>query len=117
MPWPVLKAKTMSNKDPSNSNPADLKHRLKLETGQLNWHELQTYFARGIVIVIGQGQDLIETALKLHGDEKTSIQAMIDEGTLIRASDKHALDWLDREPTFLSLVISPWLLVQEKAPH
>ena len=107
----------MNNNDSSHSESApklNLKDQLNLETGQMDWPELQTYFARGIVVIVAQGYDLLETAAKLHKDEKEAIQTMITAGDITRANDDHALDWLKREPTFWSVVMAPWLLVQEK---
>jgi len=97
--------------------PLELSQKLNLETGQLNWQELQTYFARGIVIVVDKERDLIETAKLLHEDNKTQIEAMINNGEITRANDDHARDWLAREPVFWSVVIAPWVLVQEKPIH
>ncbi len=92
----------------------DLSQKLNLETGQLSWQELQTYFARGIVIVVNKEHDLIETAKMLHDDNKALIESMIENGEIVRANDDHARDWLTRESVFWSVVIAPWVLVQEK---
>jgi len=94
----------------------ELAQKLNLETGQLSWQELQTFFARGIVIVVEKEHDLITTAKLLHDDNKAIIEELIESGDLIRANDDHARDWLSREPLFWSVVIAPWVLVQEKSP-
>ena len=103
-------------KEPGTTNKPDfeLVQKLNLETGQLDWPELQTFFARGIVIVVDREHDLIEIAKLLHADNKSSIESMIENGGLVRANDDHARDWLAREPVFWSVVIAPWVLVQEK---
>ena len=95
----------------------ELGQKLNLETGQLSWQELQTYFARGIVIVVDKEHDLIATAKLLHEDAKEQIEEMINKGQITRANDDHARDWLAREPVFWSVVIAPWVLVQEKPIH
>ena len=103
--------------DNTPDTPLELSQKLNLETGTLNWHELQTYFARGIVIVVDKEHDLIETAKHLHDDNKNMIADMIKKGEITRANDDHARDWLAREPIFWSVVIAPWVLVQEKTPQ
>jgi len=102
-----------------NEQPAEpdlkLAEKLNLETGQLSWQELQSHFARGIVIVVDSKLDLIKTAKLLHDDNKTIVESMIENGELIRANDDHAHDWLARKPIFWCVVIAPWVLVQEKS--
>jgi len=108
----------MHENDNNKPKPAlELEQKLNLETGQLSWQELQTYFARGIVIVVDKERDLIETAKLLHDDNKTQIENMINDGDITRANDDHARDWLAREPIFWSVVIAPWVLVQEYSPQ
>ena len=91
----------------------DLKTRLNLETGKLTWQELQTYFARGIVIVVGPDLDLLSVGQQLVENQATQIESLISRGDIVRANDDHARKWLDSKPVFWSLVISPWVLVQE----
>lgn len=96
-----------------HSLPLTLAQKLNLETGKLSWWELQTYFARGIVIVLSAQEDLVKTAVQLHEDNKTQIEGMIERGVLQRANDAHAIDWVEREPDFWAVVVTPWVLVQE----
>ena len=103
----------------SDSEPdheLSLAQKLNLETGKMEWSELQTYFARGIVIVVAQGQDLVKTAVDLTDDNKSQIEKMIQRGDIARANDDHARDWLEREPLFWAVVITPWVVVQEVKP-
>ncbi len=105
----------MSN-EPDNQPDLSLAEKLNLETGKMEWSELQTYFARGIVIVVTAGQDLIETAVQLTEDNKAQIEAMIESGQLVRANDDHARNWLETDPLFWAVVVTPWVLVQEIPP-
>jgi len=101
------------NNESDNQPDLDLAQKLNLETGKMEWSELQTYFARGIVIVVAAGQDLIETAVKLTEDNKDQIEAMIESGQLIRANDDHARTWVETDPLFWAVVVTPWVLIQE----
>jgi len=100
----------MTNDDQPELN---LKQKLNLETGKLSWPELQTYFARGVVIIVTPACDLIEVAVQLSEDNAQLIEQMINKGEIIRANDEHAIHWLETSPSFWSVVISPWVLVQE----
>lgn len=99
-----------------NEHPKlNLKQKLNLETGKLTWSELQTFFARGVVIIVTPSLDLIEVAVQLSEDNAQAIEQMINKGDITRANDDHARDWVERSPNFWSVVISPWVLVQEIA--
>lgn len=91
----------------------DLKTRLNLETGKLTWPELQTFFARGIVILVGPELDLLFTAEQLANDNAALIEQLIARGDIVRANDDHARKWLETDPVFWSVVVSPWVLIQE----
>ena len=91
----------------------DPKQKFNLETGKLEWPELQTHFARGIVIVVSPGLDLIDIAVKLSEDDAKMIGKLIEAGEIVRASDDHARQWVENEPVFWAVVVSPWVLVQE----
>ncbi len=91
----------------------DPKQKFNLETGKLEWSELQTHFARGVVIVVNQGLDLIDIAVKLSEDDAKMIGELIDAGEIVRANDDHARQWVENEPVFWAVVVSPWVLVQE----
>lgn len=93
--------------------PIDLKQELNLETGKLSWPELQHYFARGSVIVVSDGVDLVEVAYAVRADDKNYIETLMKRDKLVRAHDEHAIRWQDADPFFWSIVIAPWILVQE----
>lgn len=91
----------------------ELRDKLNRETGQLDWSELQRYFARGIVISISDERDLIEVAMKFTEDDRATIEDWLANGQLERANDNHARDWNKRRPVFWAIVVAPWVLVQE----
>jgi hypothetical protein len=102
----------MSDK-PVELNPTELRQKLNLETGKLEWSELQRYFARGVVVVADQEMDLIDVAAAFAEDDKSRIEQWIQQAKLARANDNHALQWNDRQPLFWSVVVAPWVIVQE----
>lgn len=91
----------------------DLIHKLNLETGKISWPELQRYFARGVVIVVAPGIDLIEVATAISGDDKNTIEELMNSGKLVRACDDNAIHWEVSDPLFWAVVVAPWVLVQE----
>lgn len=97
-------------------NPSDvLRAKLNLETAQLAWPELERHFARGDVIKVATGMDLIEAAQHVAENKADSIQAWLTEGRIARADLDDARDWHARKAVFWVVVVAPWVLVQESA--
>ncbi|HEY9100157.1 MAG TPA: DUF2288 domain-containing protein [Thiobacillus sp.] len=96
------------------TNPSDiLRAKLNLETAQLQWPELERHFARGDVIKVAIGTDLIEAALNVAENKTDVVQAWLTEGHIVRAEMSDAEDWNTRKPTFWAVVVAPWVMVQE----
>lgn len=87
--------------------------RLASETGEIGWPELQRHFARGVVIHLSAGLDLIEVARALEQDDGSAVAAWMAAGQLARASDQHARQWDVSLPRLRAIVVAPWVLVQE----
>ena len=86
---------------------------LELESGTIGWDELARHFARGVVLRLDGTRDLVETAAALAADDVAALQGWIDDGSVRRASDDDARDWVARAPEFRCVVVAPWVLVQE----
>ncbi|MGD8576245.1 MAG: DUF2288 domain-containing protein [Thiohalophilus sp.] len=99
--------------EPVELNAEELRQKLNLETGKLSWEELQRFFARGVVVVAGPELDLIEVAVAFTEDKKQRIEQWIENDQLARANDEHALQWQARNTVFWSVVVAPWVIVQE----
>lgn len=99
--------------EPVELNDEELRQKLNLETGKLSWEELQRFFARGVVVVAGPELDLIEVAVAFAEDNKQRIEQWIEHEQLARANDEHALQWQAQNTAFWSVVVAPWVIVQE----
>jgi hypothetical protein len=97
-----------------SSDTGDLYTRLNLETGILHWRELERHFARGVIIAVSPGLDLIEVAAGMAVDRKEEIAAWLEAGRIFHASEENARDWLQRDPAFWATVVAPWVLIQER---
>lgn len=95
----------------SGSNE-DLIAELNKETARLSWEELERHFARGSVIKVAAGVDLIEVAALFANDEAKTIEAQIAEGKVGHATMDDARIWNDSEAEFWAVVVAPWVLVQ-----
>ena len=90
-----------------------LRAKLNLETAQLAWPELERHFARGVVIKVAPGTDLVNVALHVAENNAATVQSWLAEGRIVRAELADAEDWHARQPMFWTVVVAPWVLVQE----
>lgn len=98
------------------NTPSDiLRAKLNLETARLAWPELERHFARGSVIKVAPGIDLVDAALQVAENNTAAIQGWLADGRLARADMPDAEDWHARQPRFWAVVVAPWILVQEAA--
>ncbi len=102
------------NQKKDNPAPEELIVKLNNETAPIEWSELTKHFARGVLIHVDTGMDLVGVAHTMATDNKEQIESWLKEGTIRRASDDDARDWTKREPLFWCVVAAPWILVQEK---
>lgn len=98
-----------------SSEPTEdtLRQQLNTETGRIAWPELQRHFARGVVIKVESNLDLVDVAVKFVKDDKAAIEAWLNGGSIVRASDKNAKTWTESTTVFWAIVVAPWVLVQE----
>ena len=87
---------------------------LNAQTGRIGWPELARHFARGAVVVVGPDQDLIAVARCLVEDRESQILDGFSSGQIRRAQDDDARRWQAAGSEFWAVVVSPWVLVQER---
>lgn len=91
----------------------DLIAQLHSETARLPWSELERHFARGSVIRVKNGLDLIKVAVAIASDDKDSIQQWLDSGEVANATTDEAKNWSSSQAEFWTVVVAPFVVVQE----
>lgn len=91
----------------------ELKAKLNAESGKLVWKELEKHYARGVVVKVTQDLDLIDVALCFAEDNKEPIERWLTSGELEKVMEDDARRWNEEDPLFWSVVVAPWVLVQE----
>ena len=86
---------------------------LNSQTGRISWPELARWFARGLVVCVRRGEDLVAVAEMLIGDEAEKVDKLYEDGLLHRAQDEDAMRWQEENTEFWAVVVAPWVLVQE----
>jgi len=92
-----------------------LRAKLNGETAKVSWAEMQRHHARGVVVRVEGQLDLVEVAVAMACDEGAVVGRWMQAGQVGKVSDEQARDWLARDPVLWSVVVAPWVLVQERA--
>lgn len=98
-----------------SENTSTLYAKLLGETARISWQELQPFFARGQLLWVAEGQDLVAVAEALAQDDKSRVAAWLKDGSLARVEPAQAEDLLARDPELWAVVVAPWVVIQERA--
>ncbi|WP_166266732.1 DUF2288 domain-containing protein [Marinobacter caseinilyticus] len=99
----------------TSTNATDeLKSRLNLETSQIGWRDLQTYYARGHVVRVSPELDLLDVAAELTADNKARFEQWMRADQVGDVPPALAQAWYDRNAELWAVVIAPWVLVQDR---
>lgn len=85
------------------------------ETARIAWSELEPLFARGIVLRVAGELDLVSVAEAVAMDAKQEVAGWLAGGMLERLQAAEAADYVARDPELWAVVVSPWVLVQERS--
>jgi hypothetical protein len=91
-----------------------LREEYRRQTARIHWHELQTYYAHGSVIVVSPNLSLVDVAVQLGMDNTDSFQRWIAAGEVAGVSDEQALKWYEANAELWAVVAAPWVLVQQR---
>ncbi len=92
-----------------------IKHKILSETATIPWGDLQTVYAQGLVIWVSGSLDLLEVATDFAEDNSDKIETWLTSGEVQKMSNDKAKQWSLSIPEVWATVISPWVLVQDKA--
>lgn len=98
---------------PSNEEIARAK--ILGETAQIEWKQLQTFFAAGHVLFIAKELDLVDVAYYFSEDDAITLKPWVEAEKIEALSDGQALQWFESNAIVWSCVVRPWVLVQESS--
>lgn len=90
-----------------------LKEKLFSETAQIKWQELQRFFAQGNLMLVAKDCNLVNVACHFAEDDRDRLLSMLDDGKVIQPSNDQARTWYEEDATLWSVVVAPFVLVQE----
>ncbi len=103
--------------DNFDTEPEVLKAKITGETARIHWHELQKFYAAGAVVEVVAGLDLVEVAYAFAVDDKAKVGVWLQANQVRRVDDVLASTWYQQNAELWAVVVSPWVLVQDKRLH
>ena len=101
--------------EPSDNDISDidiLRANINNETSQINWHELQRFFAGGWLIYVSPQLNLLDVAVAFSVDDKEQVTRWLTSGDVAKVDDDQAKQWHVADTLFWSNVVKPWVLIQ-----
>lgn len=95
-----------------NEDPA-LLEKLRHESGIAKWSLLRDHIERDATFIVASGTDMIEVAYQIAQDNTKQVSQWLDEGQLVKPSPEQIADWQNSQPNFSSVVVAPFVLIQE----
>ena len=93
------------------------KEEMALTIDEAEWSSLRAHLHRGGLILVDDTLDLADTAHKVAADDAEIIQQLVEDGMIGKPSDSKIRSWEeDMHKKFAMLIVSPYVLFQEKMP-
>ncbi len=89
-----------------------LRANINNETSQINWSELQRFFAGGWLIYVSSNTNLLDVAVAFSLDDKNEVSKWLTSGEVAKVTDDQAKQWHEEDAAFWANVIKPWVLIQ-----
>ncbi len=99
-------------KDNKTSDIDALRANINNETSQINWNELQRFFAGGWLIYVSSNTNLLDVAVAFSQDNKDEVSRWLTSGEVAKVSDEQAKQWHEEDASFWANVVKPWVLIQ-----
>ncbi len=94
----------------------DIRAQLDENLDEAEWGWLIPHVQKDSVIVVSAELDLIDVGVAIASDKVSQVQNWIDEALIAKPSAAQMGEWnIEREKRFNTLIVQPFVLVQEKA--
>lgn len=83
------------------------------ETAKASWKELERFYAQGILILVSDTLDLVEVGYTISIDGADQIKQWMEAGLIDKNFDQQAIEWEKDNTEVWTVVIRPWVLIQD----
>jgi len=97
----------------SDAEQVELLQRLYSETGRVRWRALQRFFAQGVVLKVDSKRDLVRVAALFANDSSKELSRLLASSEVVVPGDDQAREWFHEDAEVWSIVVAPFVLVQE----
>ena len=95
---------------------SDLRTELRENLDEAEWEWLIPHVKRDAVIVVVRELDLLDVGVAIANDQVSEVQTWIDEALIAKPSAAQMGEWnQERTKRFNTLIVQPYVLVQEKS--
>lgn len=94
----------------------DLRTELKSMAGLVKWEVLKPHASRDAVVVVNPQLDLVRVGEAIASDNTQSVTRWINEQLILKPTAEQLALWSQENKPFMSLIVQPYVLVQEPAP-
>jgi hypothetical protein len=101
--------------DSNLTEPESIKQKLNQDTARILWSSLNQYDQIDSIVLVDPTLDLIEVACEFANDNSSQVKAWLEKSLVTKVSQEKAKLWETQDPELWALVVSPWILVQDKA--
>lgn len=92
----------------------DLRAELGENLDEAEWQWLIPHVQRDAVVMVAPELDLLDVGVAIASDNVSSVQLWIGEQLIYKPSVAQLSDWNgDRTKRFITLIVQPYVLVQE----
>ena len=102
----------MATDEPGATDLEILRANINNETSQINWDELQRFFAGGWLIYVDKNTNLLDVAVAFSQDDKDIVSKWLTSGEVAKVTDTQARQWQKNNASFWANVVKPWVLIQ-----
>jgi len=95
-------------------NKTEKWHALHAETAAIEWKDLERFFAKGNLLRVSSQLDLVDAALEIANDNGACIEKWMTDKRLASVSNDEALLWSEGNTELWSVIVLPWILVQQR---
>ncbi len=93
---------------------APTREEMALTVDEAEWGWLRAHLERGGLIVVAQELEIVDVGMAIAADDAVVVNGWIAAGKLTKPSVAEIASWDgDRGRKFLSLIVSPYVLIQE----
>lgn len=88
--------------------------KLHSETALMHWIDLQTFFAKGMVLYVDKSLNLVKTAVLFADDVADELEPKLESKLITQPTNDQARAWYDKNSELWTVVVAPYVLVQEQ---